>query len=434
MKYSQFNSIVLYDEHFVLFNTLSNGLIALDPTLKDLLEAARHEGIEKLENIHPTFYEALKENQFILEDEVDEVERVRQVREEVDYDKKIYHLTINPTMNCNFKCWYCYETHIKASRMNEEIIERINKFLSSKLNELSDINVFDLSWFGGEPLLYFYDIVLPIIKHFNSLLDKKEIRGNINFTSNGFLVNDKMVQYFKNNNVGALQITLDGHNEEHDQVRYVSETRGSYKQIISNVLNLIRNRIFVRLRINFTKVNIVNCHKIIEDISELIQEEREYLLIDFHRVWQDNEPADEDFISSQIDKFREAGFNVKSGLSMDNVRNSCYADKQNSAVINYNGEVFKCTARDFTTAKREGYIDENGEIIWENGNLEKRMNIKFKNKPCLSCRLLPICNGGCSQHALEYLGRGEEYCVFDFDENKKNEVIREKIMDLLELV
>src|SRR5580704_14743163 len=203
MKYSQFNSVIPFEEKFVLFNTYTNNLIAMDPLLNDLLIASRHEGIDNLVDIHPGFYEALLANEFLVNEATDEVETIKRLRDYVDYNERTYHLTINPTMNCNFECWYCYETHVKASRMNEDIIDRVNRFLTAQLHEGCKIQKFTLSWFGGEPLLYFYDIVLPIIKHFNQLTQAINIQGDINFTSNGFLINDKMASLFRQHNVGG---------------------------------------------------------------------------------------------------------------------------------------------------------------------------------------------------------------------------------------
>ncbi len=108
---------------------------------------------------------------------------------------------------------------------------------------------------------------------------------------------------------------------------------------------------------------------------------------------------------------------------------SCYADKVNSAVINYNGDVYKCTARDFLKDQREGFINEEGKLVWENGNLERRMSSKFQNPPCLRCKILPICNGGCSQHALE--NSGKAYCVFDGIELEKDKVVESKINEIV---
>lgn len=109
---------------------------------------------------------------------------------------------------------------------------------------------------------------------------------------------------------------------------------------------------------------------------------------------------------------------------MATITNSCYADKLNQVTINYNGDVFKCTARDFKPSLREGYLDDDGKIIW-NENFQKRMfDSRFSNTFCQSCKILPLCNGGCSQHRLENLGI--DYCIHNFDENEKLEIIKQK--------
>ena len=78
----------------------------------------------------------------------------------------------------------------------------------------------------------------------------------------------------------------------------------------------------------------------------------------------------------------------------------CYADTFNHSVINYDGSVFKCTARDFEKDASEGELLENGMIIW---NLEKRLDRHQKGikTVCSDCKLLPVCPGICSQSCLE---------------------------------
>ncbi len=53
------------------------------------------------------------------------------------------------------------------------------------------------------------------------------------------------------------------------------------------------------------------------------------------------------------------------------------------ATINYNGEVFKCTARDFKTELKEGDLLDNGIINWNNKYFQ-RIDSKIKNNPCFS--------------------------------------------------
>lgn len=96
-----------------------------------------------------------------------------------------------------------------------------------------------------------------------------------------------------------------------------------------------------------------------------------------------------------------------------------------NALINYNGDIFKCTAVDFENTQRYGVLNDEGFIIWENDSLNIRLNSKFKNEPCLKCRLLPICNGACTQKAIDFKNR--DYCIFSFDEDKKDNVILDKL-------
>ncbi|KAF2506894.1 SPASM domain-containing protein [Flavobacterium zhairuonense] len=433
MKYSQFNSIVPHEGKYALYNSFQNKVIFLDPELKDLLQAGISEGIDGLEEVHPSFFEYLTDNKFIVKNELNEIDEIKKISKAVDENQKNYILTINPTMNCNFKCYYCYETHIRKSRLEDKEIEKIKKFIDTTASR-EKLESFTLSFFGGEPLLYFERNVIPVIDHFTARCKENKKTFNIGFTTNGYLINQNFVDYFKNNNIEcALQITLDGYREEHDKVRYVSKTKGSYFEIINNVKLLVNNNFYVVLRINYTDENLPNTNKIPQDFSDISQEIKDkYLRFDFHRVWENNKVDDLHLVlEKNISEIRDEGFVANGTYSPDNVNDSCYADKRNSVVINYNGDIFKCTARDFETKNRAGFISDNGDLIWENDYLEKRMNAKFNNKPCLSCKIMPLCNGGCTQHAMEHIESGTDYCVYHGLESEKDIIVKTKIQDIL---
>ncbi|MFR1987084.1 MAG: SPASM domain-containing protein [Prevotellamassilia sp.] len=75
------------------------------------------------------------------------------------------------------------------------------------------------------------------------------------------------------------------------------------------------------------------------------------------------------------------------------IRKSRYGDKNNTAVINYNGDVFKCTARNFTKTHREGILSPEGEVIWNEQN-ELRRSLNYGTTTCKRCKIYPICHGG----------------------------------------
>ena len=164
--------------------------------------------------------------------------------------------------------------------------------------------------------------------------------------------------------------------------------------------------------------------QIVQDFSDLSETEKELISFSFHQVWQEETDLNDEILKT-IEYYKSNGLQTNYARFNDTVQFSCYADKQNQATINFNGDVFKCTARDFKTENREGILTEDGNIQWNDKYIE-RMNAKFKNPPCLKCCIMPICNGSCSQKAIE--NKGKEYCVNSFDEKKKIDVIREKLI------
>lgn len=426
MKSSQYNIFFPYNNLVVGYNSLENDYIFIQPELYKIYTKVLSEDISKLERIHPEFWDLLKSKNFIIPIDKDELEEVKKLVHSIDFNSEHYHLMINPTMDCNFRCWYCYETHMKGSKMEEQVIESIKKHIAKKLSS-DTVKYLTISWFGGEPLLYFRQVVLPILEFANDYTTEKNISFNSNFTSNGFFINDKMLESWKKLKVDSIQITLDGHRDRHNKVRHSRGNRGSYDRIIDNIKKCLKSEIYVYCRINISKDTLSeNIYEIINDFSDVPSSERDFLEFSFHQVWQERTNLRRDILNI-IDKFNKNAFKTQYNMYNDTVRNSCYADKMNHATINYNGDVFKCTARDFKTENREGFLNENGDIEW-NEKYKRRMNIKFKNEICLTCNILPICNGSCSQMALEKYG--SEYCIHSFSEDIKIEIIKNKLEEI----
>ncbi|WP_281234875.1 radical SAM/SPASM domain-containing protein [Flavobacterium gelatinilyticum] len=424
MKTSQFNSFFPHEDKIIGYNAYKNDFTILDPELYDLYQAAAREDIDELQEVHPDFYAHLTEKGFVIPADTNEIEKVKTLVYEIDQkNNNVFHVIINPTMNCNFKCWYCYETHIKDSKMGEKEIEKVLNFIFRVLNQ-NDLEHFSLSWFGGEPLLYFNKTVLPILEKVSNVCKEKNIKLHSDFTTNGLLINQDLLDKCLKFNVGHMQITLDGHRERHNKVRYISKEKGSYDEIIKNIKLCLKNKMSITCRLNISKETLEDIDKIVDDFADLDTEERNYLNFSFNQVWQEKEDLHEAMLET-MSYFKQSNFYVSYNKDIDSVRESCYADKRHQATINYNGDVFKCTARDFKSENKEGILLDEGMIEW-NEKFDLRMNAKFKNPPCLECKILPICNGGCSQNALDNMGK--EYCVNDFDESKKLEIVKNKFL------
>jgi uncharacterized protein len=426
MKNSRFNLFFPFENYIVGYNSLENDFIFLTPELHELYRQTASDKIDNLKDIHPDFFDMLVQKSFCIPDDTDELKQVENMVRSIDSNPEIFQIIINPTMNCNFKCWYCYETHILDSKMEKPEIDKIMRLIDNTLNN-PEIRYFSIGWFGGEPLLYFKQVVLPVLEHVRSFIDNhdKEIIFQSDFTSNGLLINDKLLSDCARLGVKSFQITLDGHRQKHNQVRFISERLGSYDQIITNIKRCLKYNIHVICRINLSKETInEDLIQIIGDFSDLSESERKQISFSFQQVWQEETDLNDEILKT-IEYFKNNGLQTNYARFSDTVQFSCYADKRNQATINFNGDVFKCTARDFKTENREGILMDDGNIQWNEKYIE-RMNAKFKNPPCLKCSIMPVCNGSCSQKAIE--NKGKEYCVNSFDEKKKIDIIREKLI------
>lgn len=189
MKLSIYNSFIAIDKkNALLYNAKVDKFIILtQPAIKSYFKGANY----ICEN-NPELFSQLQEITAIIDDDTDEVLNLRKSIKDVVENDDLFELHINPTLDCNFNCWYCYEKHLKGSQMNTETIEATKIFIKNTLVK-KNLKNFHLSFFGGEPLLYYNRVALPIINYCQDECEKKRICLSIHFTSNGYLVNKHII-------------------------------------------------------------------------------------------------------------------------------------------------------------------------------------------------------------------------------------------------
>lgn len=77
---------------------------------------------------------------FIVQDDYDETAQFIEYAKGIENTKEPFHLIINPTINCNFNCWYCYEKHI-PSKMDESIVIKIGKLVENLYQQHDNIQI-----------------------------------------------------------------------------------------------------------------------------------------------------------------------------------------------------------------------------------------------------------------------------------------------------
>ncbi|WP_299337285.1 radical SAM protein [uncultured Prevotella sp.] len=403
MKRSYFQDFVCIDNKYYLhINFMNMSFLLLDEMAHDLY--ATEDNMDLMKNKNIKLYDELSRLGFLIEDDIDEHSIIELMRQMELHDKSMYHLIINPTLDCNLSCWYCYEDRVKGSRISEEIINGIKRHIEASYN-ISPFRSLNLSFFGGEPFLDFHAIK-EIVFAANMFCKPKGINLNIDFTTNGSLITQSELQMLSDFNC-TFQITLDGNKEQHNKVKFSrNKDFDAYTATLNNIKQIqkeIRNS-YVFLRINFDKQTLNSFDGILHDINDL---DRRRTTVILKRIWQVGEnKVNKDQIIDTINKLFEKDFVIDYYTQ----GKLCFAERMNETVINFDGKVFKCTTiTKFNDDNSYGKLNCNtGRIEW---NLKKLADCAKNLRPskCKACRMYPSCYGPCNNHILS----GKENCYVE---------------------
>ena len=417
MKYilSKYNYFRNYNNTVVGVNLFEKRLFKIDKSKYDKLLAYK-ERLEKIKIEDPVFFSVMYKLGIINEVEYDNnIKNILLFRnKKIIFSSDSYWLTILPTLNCNFNCWYCYEDRSKGL-MNKEIVNATIKFIENTVKKKSS---FFLDWYGGEPLLCYEKIMKPISEKTKEFCELNNVFLESQITTNGYLLNEKMLSLFRDINMQSIQITLNGPKEIHNRVRYQKNTTDSYDKIVNNIVLLAENlnpKALI-LRINFAKDYFDLITKVIESFPLQVRKKIKVLI---KQIDQDQERISFDEIGQKLSIFEDAGFNteMRTYSAIRTEAFACQADKYDQSVISYDGRVFKCHGVNFNKEIEDGILTKEGIIEWNEHLLLKKLNkATFDNKKCLNCNLLPICYGICSyklfssKNRLNYVNK---QCLFD---------------------
>lgn len=415
----------MVNSNIYLYNTFTDHAMALSAEVDELINRYKND-VNVIKNIHPTLFENLIRGGFFIEKNIEEWEEVFSQWEKEDCSPQKFTMIINPTLDCNMRCWYCYEQHNKMAYMSDKILQSIKNLIERQTSN-SELKGLNIDFFGGEPLLCYKKQVQPILeKAYNDCLRFKK-KLYVSFTTNGFLLTPKIIgelnKYAKWGQI-RIQITLDGNEKLHNKVKCLGGIHPTYKKIVSNIQACVQQNIKVLVRLNYTNENIDSFYDIIEEFEVLSPTDRRNISFAMHKVWQETNNVDLEEREIKLrEAFQNANFTVDIPEPLSKIR--CYADRENFIVINYNGDLYKCTAREFLPNSREGVLAENGEIIW-NDRFKKRMILKKCPPICHKCILFPLCHAGCTQYKMETLLKDDE-CPHKYTEMQKKRLLEKKI-------
>ncbi len=211
MKKSLYNFFVPYEARIIIFNAMSGKIFSANNDeflkIKEFIDCPNEEH---------SLFKFFFENGFIVDDSVDEIELLK-LRNRLSVFENTFHLIINPTLQCNFNCWYCYEKNT-VGHMNEDVMNNVKEFMR-KMVDKKQISGLNLSWFGGEPLLNYCNVVHPLSLYLKELMTTNGLTFSNSMTTNGYCINEEMIKDFNKIDLKSFQITLDGNRDTHNQIR-----------------------------------------------------------------------------------------------------------------------------------------------------------------------------------------------------------------------
>jgi uncharacterized protein len=417
MKASQFN-ITIEDtttKSVILYNTLYGTLTLWRLSEFDLASRLLDEPKLRLTGAQmKTVKSQLLKGKYLVRANVDELKILRTRKLHGINDPNRLDVVIMPTMNCNFACPYCYELHKSGTLMSDETEQAIRLWLQ---REVPHFKVLLLNWFGGEPLLS-YDRIVGLGTFIKKTCANHKVALLTNITTNGYLLSESRIKELIQTGYYDYQITVDGPENFHNRTRVLHDGTGTFARVFNNIVLLAEahSKVKISVRINFNQDNL---HSIPDLLTLFPAPIRLQLRIVFEPIFgemcisaTENIPSVE--ISTSLIRCyslaRELGYDVTLGSIQPGKLVYCYAERNNQFIINYSGDIFKCSVSTFDPEDRVGRLSSDGQVTFEQEQLNKWMGIDLFDQGCCSCKFLPLCMGGCRKARIKH-GNTGSYCA-----------------------
>lgn len=145
------------------------------------------------------------------------------------------------TSRCNLSCPYCFVQQKNEDMSLETAIAAVDLAIAN--SEYSG-NTPHVIFFGGEPLLKYNEIIVPIVKKYAD-------QCTFSITTNGVLLNEDIVDFFVANNVSVL-LSFDGVKKVQDSQR-PGKGFSSFERILNNIPYLLFRMPDITMRATVTK-------------------------------------------------------------------------------------------------------------------------------------------------------------------------------------
>lgn len=404
-------------EEFYAYNTLSNALLEIDQSSYSWL--IQHETDAELPNseLDDDLWTALYDNNILTENDEDDYLKYKAFITRLRSQRASMHLTLAPTMDCCFRCHYCFEKYKTKEYMSQAVMDAIIKYVVS----CPDLKNLKITWFGGEPLM-----AVPQIETFYDRLStvwKKPVSANIITT--GYHINEAVVRVMKKVGISSAQITIDGMKETHNKVKYLPSGEDVFEKVLCNIelLNDLAPEINIVIRVNLTRENAHEYALLCKLYFERFGERKNIAIAPAFVLDRGTSNCNKCEMEKTLFNHKDRSEFIldlaKQGLDSPFIHypqrffNECAIRNDMAISFDPEGYGYKCWE---VIGNKEYAIGKlNAQGILTNIN-EKVLNRQLfgadtiDDPVCSACKYLPVCNGGCPIQRIENKFEGGHNC------------------------
>lgn len=282
---------------------------------------------------------------------------------------RVYSLTVLTSTDCNLGCGYCFQNtgqdvtggsrppRIKHARLTSETIGEILRFTGQRMAE-ANLERLGIMLFGGEPLLN--------LRGCKELLSRAADYGmkSAQMISNGVLLTPLVARELGDRGLRTIQITFDGDQADHDQIRVRRSGGGTFDAIVDNIARASEvSSVRWELRVNVSHHTRPGISTLIERLADRLDPKRCALY--FTRIGDIGVGYENELLHSGELALEFAGWNrqaLQAGfrIPMPRAHGSCqacsYRDGRWGSVVNPDGTLYSCW-------------ETSGKPDWEVGSL-----------------------------------------------------------------
>ena len=334
----------------------------------------------------------LYQHRFLVPDSLEESRLVSQLRELLPVFQRpsgSQCYTIMTTLDCNARCYYCYELGRARVRMTEDTARQIAAYIADHAGG----NKIVLRWFGGEPL--YNSSVISVIC---SVLSGRGISYESELISNGYLLSGEVLETAVDLwHLKKAQITFDGTAPVYNRIKnYIHADPNPFQTVLNNVKAALSKNIRISVRLNVSEENLADQFELTKFLLKELPEERNCLiyprmLFEYagNKISVRSKEARRKLTSGLIELMTLiAGHGRLDGIPLQksDLTSSCIADSDSALVITPDGNVGKCehySESEFIGTIADGVWDEQAVAAWK----APAPYYDF----CSSCTYYPMC-------------------------------------------